>query len=196
MSWWFEMTELYPLEGELERRLPEVDIELGRRISRDDLIKIARGEDEVDEMLGNEGQREEYGKVTRRELDMDPTEVMLYYIFKAGDLSETQRKVEEDWDLIFKRTSIRNPWSVTYDVHQYEGYQNVTERIDIRYKEIPSSLLFLVGRQDGYTDVTSYSKEIPQSLQGSIETLEILDRILPWNPELIVEEIVRLIERE
>jgi len=59
------MTELYSLEGELERRLPEVGIELGERFSRDELIKIAKGDDEVDEILGDEGYREEYGKVSR-----------------------------------------------------------------------------------------------------------------------------------
>ena len=103
-----KMTELYPLESQLERRLPEVGIELERRVYRTELGELARQDDKLDEMSGAPGLRDLYGKVIREEIVLTSEENLVLEVLGDITLSQSQRDVESYPNLIFKRTGFRS----------------------------------------------------------------------------------------
>lgn len=194
------MTGLYPLEGELERRLPEVGIELRRRISRTELIQIAKNDDEVDGMLGSKMTRDLYRRLKQGEDCMDSSvESKIFRVFGGHLLSETQRQMEDYPDILFKRTGFKPPWRAVYEVHKDD--KKFTEYVQLHYG---ADELFELS--NGYKDGTTHVGDIgfieenvedrpwvEEGLKKGLKYVLNLDRH-PWEPTFIAGVVVKFIQ--
>ncbi|MBU2615973.1 MAG: hypothetical protein KKC19_02620 [Nanoarchaeota archaeon] len=191
------MRNRLPLETELEKRLPEVGINLSKRIYREQLEEFAREDDEIDEMLGLGNLRNQYGKVVHGESKLKtPEERLLVFLFGSEKLSETQRELSHDRNLIFKRTGIRIPWNFTYEFSKENEETKNCEWVNIYYN---GDWIFYGG--NGYLDGRTVAesciiegKDHPPFVCEGAKNLESLDGKL-WNPKIIADNIIELIKK-
>lgn len=183
--------ERLPLEYALEIKLSQIGVPLNKRISGEELERLASEDDDVNKMLG---------VITRDDVkNMKPDEALVASIMGLSDLQRELLYDKEDlgFEILFRRIGYSKPWKIEYEAAYNLDDSKINEMVCLDYDDSP----FMMW-SDGYTDGTTLVdialpkkelKRLPREIQKILQYARVLDKN-PFNPEVISDEVVKFLK--